>query len=369
MKQKEKYFRILALIFFAGLIIYLFRVGMGGKQRGKDANIHLDLMGKAEKVKTFQPAKEIVKPAGFINTEGIKIEDLIGKKVILVDFWTFSCINCQRTFPYINSWYEKYKDKGLEIIGVHTPEFSFEKEYDNVLSAVDRYNLKYPIVLDNDYATWNAYKNQYWPRKYLIDIDGFIVYDHIGEGGYEETERKIQELLEERMKVLGETGKIDNSLSKPEGVESVDASVVRSPEIYFGASRNSYLGNGAPGVVGPQSLVEPQGVKANILYMVGDWDFDGEFAENKSKGAKIIFRYTAQKVFLVASSENKVNAKILIDGKNVSLNMVGSDVDNSTVIIERDRLYRLIENDSSEEHTLEIIINEPGVKIFTFTFG
>jgi len=369
MKQKEKYFRAAALIFFILLIAYLFKFGGGGKGDAKDANIHIDLMGKAEKAKIYQTAKEIVKPAGYINTEGVKIADLIGKKVIMVDFWTFSCINCQRTLPYINSWYEKYKDKGFEIVGIHTPEFSFEKEYDNVLSAVNQYGVKYPVVLDNDYATWNAYQNRYWPRKYLIDIDGFIVYDHIGEGAYEETERKIQDLLEERMRVLGEAGKIDSSLSRPEGAESVDASLVRSPEIYFGAARNTYLGNGAPNVVGAQSLVEPQGVKANILYMVGDWNFAEEFAENKSKGAKIIFRYTAQKVFLVASSKNKVNAKILIDGKSVETNMAGSDVEASTVTIEKDRLYRLIEGSSSGEHTLEIIIDDPGVRVFTFTFG
>lgn len=145
-----------------------------------------------------KPYIEIVNPAGFVNTEGITLKELVGKKVILVDFMTYSCISCIRSFPYTNEWYEKYKDEGLEIVGIHTPEFAFEKNIENVRSAMEHYDIKYPIVLDNEYATWRAYDNKYWPRKYLIDIHGMIVYDHIGEGAYAETEEKIQELLRER---------------------------------------------------------------------------------------------------------------------------------------------------------------------------
>src|SRR3989344_3502091 len=145
--------------------------------------------------KNYPRARDLVSPEGYINTDNITLAELVGKKVILVDFWTYSCINCQRTQPYLNAWYEKYRAAGLEIIGVHTPEFEFEKNYENVKRAVEKAGIKYPVVQDNDYATWQAYGNRYWPRKYLIDIDGYIVYDHIGEGGYEETERKIQELL------------------------------------------------------------------------------------------------------------------------------------------------------------------------------
>ncbi|MBI4175952.1 MAG: thioredoxin family protein, partial [Candidatus Aenigmarchaeota archaeon] len=129
-------------------------------------------------------APELQGIAGYINTEGIKLADLRGK-VVLIDFWTYTCINCIRTLPYLNAWYDKYHDKGFEIIGVHTPEFSFEKDYNNVKAAVDKYGIRYPVVQDNDYATWRAYKNNYWPRKYLVDAQGNIRYDHIGEGGYE----------------------------------------------------------------------------------------------------------------------------------------------------------------------------------------
>ena len=157
--------------------------------------------------------QEIVGPSGFVNTDGITIRELIGQKIVLVDFMTYSCINCQRTFPYLNAWYGKYKDQGLEIIGIHTPEFAFEKDIDNVREAMKHFGISYPVVLDNDYATWNAYGNRYWPRKYLIDIQGNVVYDHIGEGDYEETEMKIRELLEERAQVLGENISPQNGLA------------------------------------------------------------------------------------------------------------------------------------------------------------
>src|SRR3989344_9344830 len=210
----------------------------------------------APKDQRYQKAREIVSPAGFINTDGTTIQELIGKKVILVDFWTYGCINCQRTLPYLTSWYDKYRESGLEIIGVHTPEFAFEKEIENVQWAVDKYGIKYPVVLDNNYGTWQNYQNRYWPRKYLIDIDGYVVYDHIGEGGYEDTERKIQELLQERMARLNETGSVASGTVTPADVEQV-VSGERSQEIYFGSQRNEYLGNGTSGLAGVQQLVIP----------------------------------------------------------------------------------------------------------------
>src|SRR3989338_6272643 len=151
-----------------------------------------------EKEAKYKKATELVQPDGYLNVENITLKELIGKKVILIDFWTYSCINCIRTFPYLNAWYEKYRDSGFVIIGVHTPKFEFETKYENVEKAVEKYGLKYPVVQDNNYFTWRAYRNNYWPHKYLIDIDGYIVYDHIGEGGYEETEKLIQNLLLER---------------------------------------------------------------------------------------------------------------------------------------------------------------------------
>ncbi len=158
-----------------------------------------------KKRQLYTRAPEIIKPSGYVNTGGkpITIDEFRGKKVVLLDVWTYSCINCQRTIPYLNSWHEKYEKEGLQIIGIHTPEFAYEKDLENVEWAVQQFGIKFPNVLDNEYATWKELGNNYWPRKYLVDVDGFIVYDHIGEGSYEETEAAIQRALMERAVVVG----------------------------------------------------------------------------------------------------------------------------------------------------------------------
>ncbi len=323
-------------------------------------------MTAAEKAKKYPVAKEISTPDGFINTDKISIGDLIGKKVILVDFWTYSCINCQRTTPYLNAWYDKYKDQGLEIIGIHTPEFDFEKNYDNVKKAVEKEGIKFPVVLDNDYSTWMAYGNEYWPRKYLIDIDGYIVYDHIGEGAYDETEQKIQAALAERMAALKENGTVQSGLVSPDHVEIPKA---QSPETYFGASRNN-LGSGTSQAVGEQSFTKPASLVNDTGYLVGDWDIQNEYAQSKSDNASVLFRYTAENVYVVASSDTPVRAKVLIDGQPVG-DRAGADVgSDGSVMISGDQLFELVADPKGVgTHTLELQIEKPGAKVFTFTFG
>jgi thiol-disulfide isomerase/thioredoxin len=150
----------------------------------------------------FERAKEIVAPTGFINTEGVSIMEAAGERVVLLEFWTYSCYNCQNTHPYVNAWHEEYEDDGLLVIGVHKPEFEFEKNPASVREAVRQANIEYPVVLDNNDATWDAYDQRYWPARYLIDADGFIRYKHFGEGAYEETEEKIHELLAEKDRIV-----------------------------------------------------------------------------------------------------------------------------------------------------------------------
>lgn len=328
-------------------------------------------MNREKKARQYPVAKEITTPDGFINTERISVAEFIGKKIVLIDFWTYSCINCQRTIPHLNGWWEAYKDQGLLVIGVHTPEFEFEQKYDNVLAAVRKFGITYPVVLDNDYSTWHAYKNRYWPRKYLIDIDGFIVYDHIGEGGYEETEKKIQELLAERARVLGMNEIVETTITPPPNAPPVEFSQVKSPEVYFGAARNRLLGNGRAGVRGSQTFEAPEEVELNKLYLVGEWELSDEFAENKSANAKIIFRYHAKDVYFVASGKDGVTIEVRRDGAALGYE-AGPDIkknEGATVMIREDRLYHLIEDTGYSEHTLEIIIEEPGGRAFTFTFG
>lgn len=323
----------------------------------------------AEKASQFELAKEITSPDGFINTDGITIKDLVGSRVILVDFWTYSCINCQRTIPYLNRWHELYGDKGLTIIGVHTPEFGFEQEYNNVRAAVEKFGIRYPVVLDNDYSTWHAYRNRYWPHKYLIDIDGFIVYDHVGEGAYEETEAKIQELLAERAMAIGEAPVVVT----PPRPASTELAGQLTPEIYFGAARNSLLGNGRPLQRGQQVFTEPADLTLDYVYLSGQWNITDEYASNRTAPAKILLRYRAQDVHLVASADVPLSVIVRRDGQPLGA-VMGSDVSSqageSTLTISEDRLYTIVSDPAgSGEHTLELIIPASGLRAFTFTFG
>jgi len=200
----------------------------------------------------FIKTPELTGISGYINTANnkpIKLSDYKGK-VILLDFWTYSCINCIRTIPYLSSWYDRYSDQGFIIIGVHSPEFDFEKIPDNVKDAVNKFGIKYPVVLDSDHKTWAAYQNNYWPRHYLIDTQGYIRDDHIGEGGYNETEKTIQTLLAEKATLDNKTsisfnmtkGTIPKSNSTT--LKNIDLTKNTSPEIYLGYSlARSSLGN------------------------------------------------------------------------------------------------------------------------------
>jgi thiol-disulfide isomerase/thioredoxin len=317
-----------------------------------------------EKSSQYEPAKELVGISGYLNSENFTLAEHIGKKVILLDFWTYTCINCQRTLPYLIAWDKKYRDQGLLIVGVHTPEFEFEKKRENVQQAIEEFDIEYPVVQDNDYATWRAYQNQYWPRKYLIDIDGFIRYDHIGEGGYEETEQKIQELLKERAEILDEDMEISTEISSV----AAETSRARSPETYFGAWRNTNLGNGVPGQSGIQNLTLAHRVIPNTLYLSGEWDIQQQFARTTKSDGRIFFQYGAQKVFLVARADRAVKLNILIDGKAPG-NLSGKDVVEGSVTVQEDRLYRLIESDGYNQHVLEIIVEDPSLEAYAFTFG
>ncbi len=358
-EQQRKAFLFATLLIIGGAIFYL------EKQKpfisnSDQGSVTIATTQNAPQ-KNLPRAIELVGGTGFINTLSnvpIHIADLIGKKVILVDFWTYSCINCQRTIPYLNAWYQKYHDQGLEIIGVHTPEFEFEKVYSNVAAAVKKFGIQYPVMLDSNYATWQAYNNQYWPHEFIIDIDGYIADDHIGEGGYAETEQKIKNFLAERMTRLNIAGTISQEISQPAG--AIDASRLRvgSPETYFGSARNQYLGNGNQNQTGSQTLAIPDSFETNTLYLGGDWDFTSEYAENTVANAKIVFRYNAKNVYFVASAPQGVNVQVLRDGKPYK-----------KLLIKEDQLYPMIDEQTAGEHTMEIIIESPGLRAYTFTFG
>jgi len=261
----------------------------------------------------FKLAPELARINGYINTEPVTLADLKGK-VVLVDFWTYSCINCIRTIPYLNAWQEKYADQGLVIVGVHTPEFEFEKDYNNVRAAVDKFGIKYPVVQDNEKGTWQAYENQYWPRKYLIDDEGYIRYDHIGEGAYAETEKVIQSLLTERAAAAGQNVTINGSISRPENAQSVDFYRINTPELYFGYSfARAQLGNPEgfkPGQVVKYTIPEGE-LKPNAIYLEGEWKNHADSMELQSEVGHIVLVYSAKAVNIVAGGSGELHVTSL----------------------------------------------------------
>jgi thiol-disulfide isomerase/thioredoxin len=326
----------------------------------------------ADKAAGDQPAIEIADPTGFINVApGFKLSSIIGQKVILLDFWTYSCINCVRTIPYLNAWYQKYASSGLEIVGIHTPEFDFEKNITNVQNAVAEYGIHYPVILDSNQGTWNAYNNLYWPHEYLIDMAGYIVHDQVGEGSYDETEAEIQKLLAQRAQILGAS-----AAAIPTSTVNITPSnlnEIQSPETYFGAERNALLANGMTLTNGDQALTAPAAstVQPNQLYLGGTWDFEDQYARNLNAGATITYEYDAGNVYMVAAgAATGTTVEVMQDGAPISAADAGSDVHNGTIVISGNRLYNLVKNaDGGGEHTLQLIIETPGLQVYTFTFG
>lgn len=342
-----------------------------GLDLGKDATASIRASFKEKK---YLRAKEFVSPDGFINAEPFPLQDLVGKKVILLDFWTYSCINCQRTFPYLRAWHERYKDEGLVIIGVHSPEFAFEKKYENVLAAVKKWGIPFPIVLDNDHKNLRSYDTVYWPTKYLIDIDGFIVYKHIGEGGYQETEQKIRQLLDERRRALGskELASLGLPGSLKDAVE-VEFLKIGTPEIYLGSSMSrGHFGNleGLPlGKTIAYAL--PHRIKANEVYIEGIWHNDADHLELMGGKGKIVLAYRARAVNIVAGAVGEgARMRIRLDGKPLDARSRGRDV-NADGIAEVGAfdLYNIVASDEYAAHTLEIEVEGAGFSAYAFTFG
>jgi cytochrome c biogenesis protein CcdA/thiol-disulfide isomerase/thioredoxin len=295
------------------------------------------------------------------TSKEVSLENFQGK-VVLIDFWTYTCINCIRTLPYLKTWHEKYTEKGLVIIGVHTPEFEFEKNPDNVEKAIKDFGLAYIVMQDNNYSTWRAYNNRYWPAKYLIDKDGNIRYTHFGEGKYDETEGKIQELLEE----AGSQVK-DMAISNP--TYSVQT---RTPETYLGKARMQ--GFASPERIDLDQTSNysfPDRFRSNNFAYQGKWTISEEYSQPE-KDAKLKFNFEAKEVFLVMRPKDEQNSgrlKIYIDDVLVDLNSSGEDVDDSEITVDSDRLYKLIKLPAGAEHTLTLEFLDSNLELFAFTFG
>ncbi len=302
------------------------------------------------------PAPELVPGGTWHNSPALTLASLRGK-VVLIDFWTYTCINCQRTLPYLKKWHTLYKDKGLVIIGVHAPEFEFEKSEQNVAKAIDDFGLAYPVVQDNDFATWRAYNNRYWPAKYLIDKDGSIRYTHFGEGAYDETERNIQDLLKE----TGMTG-------LPASINNDSYEIFsRTPETYLGYNRIANFASIDEIKFNTQAVYEaPATLPDNTMAFAGAWTVMPEYA-NPAKGASLRYNFEAKEVFLVMRpKQGSAKVKVTVDGK---AQYFGVDVKDGVVTVDSDRLYKLIMLPAAGRHTLKIEFLDGNAELFAFTFG
>lgn len=315
----------------------------------------------------FTKAPELQGISGYINTEPLTMADLQGK-VIVVDFWTYTCINCIRTIPYLNAWYEKYSDDGLVILGVHSPEFEFEKDYKNVKAAVEKFGITYPVVQDNEMSTWKAYKNNYWPHKYIVDHDGYIRFDHIGEGAYEETESVIQELLKERAAASGIAINIEKDMVSPEGAVDVNFSRIQTPELYLGYAYGVELGNKERLVPNEAVIFSlPKDIASNKVYLEGVWKSNRDNMELVSDTGKVVLNYNAKAVNIVATGDSMLTIKL--DNALIDTPDSGKDVSDAKVHVAEERLYGLVFSDVYGKHVIEIGIEGKGFRLYTFTFG
>ncbi len=313
-------------------------------------------------------APELKGAVAWINSKPLTMKELRGK-VVMIDFWTYSCVNCVRTFPHMKEIWAKYKDKGFVLIGVHTPEFDFEKNIDNIRSAAKRHGLAYPIAVDSDHAVWNAYFNHYWPAQYLIDADGNIRYRHFGEGGEAEIESWIVKLLEEAGKKV-KMGKITETAPQIYGN--------MTEETYCGSARSRGIGSGKVCTrEGCDMYIDPgkNSHEEGIIYLQGQWNQLPEFLQyNDLKEGYLLLPYQAREVNLViGNSGKKFDVEVQLDDKPLSKSNAGSDVKfkngKSFITVDRYDMYRLVKTKNIEAHEVKLIVKNKEFQAYAYTFG
>jgi len=368
MKSEIKTALILGIAIAAGVGILGLVFASLDETKSTSTLTEIDSLLKIDK-SGFKVAPDLVGIAHYLNTTPEELTEEIKDKVVLYDIWTYSCINCVRTLPYITAWNDKYADQGLLIVGIHSPEFEFEKDPKNVEMAIGKYGIKYPVVLDNDMKTWKAFENNYWPRKYIADHEGYIRYDHIGEGDYQGTEKIIQQLLEERSTSLG----IEMTSNAPlVDIEEFEHTMFRTPELYFGykfAQNRNQLGSEEGFQPGKTiSYSEPDNIDLHKFYLIGDWKNYDDSMELISETGTIKLLYNAKEVNIV--TENDGELEIFLDGDPLPAEYAGKDITAvNTLQVTEAGLYNIINSESSASHVMEIKVTGEGFQIFTFTFG
>jgi len=307
----------------------------------------------------------------WLNSPPLTLAQLKGK-VVVVDFWTYSCINCLRSIPYVRAWAQKYKDQGLVVVGVHAPEFAFEKDVKNVRKAVADLKIGYPVAVDNNYAIWRAFGNQYWPAHYFIDATGQVRHHHFGEGGYDQSERVIQQLLAEAGKAKVDGGLVAVNATGAQAAS--DGKDVNSPETYVGYDRAENFASTGGAVRDARKIYALGGpLKLNAWGMAGDWTIGKEQAGLNAVGGKIAYRFHARDLHLVlgpAANGAKVRYRVTIDGKPPGADH-GMDTDAAgNGVITGQRLYQLVRQKGAiDDRTFEIQFLDAGAQAYAFTFG
>jgi cytochrome c biogenesis protein CcdA/thiol-disulfide isomerase/thioredoxin len=341
--------------------------GGGGESGGaappkEEAETKLAASEETVPLEEYGPAPEFTETEDWFNTPGdqpLTLKGLRGR-VVLVDFWTYSCINCIRTLPYLEAWDKRYRKDGLTIVGVHTPEFPFEREASNVEEAIRTEGIKYPVAQDNEEGTWNAYGNQYWPAEYFIDAKGNVRYVHFGEGEYGEKEQVIRELLKEAGDSPGKGGADAHGMAAEAGVTT--------PETYLGTKRHERFTNGdfEPGANDFGSIGEAPGESQYTFG--GSWNVSEEDATAEAE-ASLDLNFGARRVYLVLGSPGHPRKmRVMLDGKPISAADAGKDVHGGAVTVTDQRLYNLVELPKVEHHVLELV-PEAGIQGYAFTFG
>lgn len=304
------------------------------------------------------PAPDFVGIDTWLNSPPLTMAQLKGK-VVLIDFWTYSCINCVRTLPYITAWDQRYRDKGLVIIGVHSPEFEFEKNVDNIKAALQQYHIHYPVAVDSNLATWDNFNNQYWPAHYLINKDGQVVYTHFGEGDYDVTEHNIQVLLGLK------------SLQAPVAGQNETMNFNQTPETYLGYARADRFSSDVSLQANQNyNYAFPSFTSLDQWSLAGQWSVDSDKIISAASDAKLRLNFNAQKVFMVlGSQDNKpIQVTVTLNGKPVTT-LAGADAPNGILTVTRHALYELIDQKDVANGLLEITAKQPGLEAYTFTFG
>jgi thiol-disulfide isomerase/thioredoxin len=308
------------------------------------------------------PAPDFVGIDKWLNTDKPATIASLKGKVVLVDFWTYTCINCIRTLPHVTSWYNKYNKYGFVVVGVHTPEFQFEHDTANVENAIKMYNIHYPVAQDNEYATWNNYNNEYWPAEYLIDASGTIRRTEFGEGQYDQMEMAIRSLLSENGKKV--TGPLDSMADQTPQSQM-------SPETYLGSKRMQYYFPSGNLSNGTQTFSLSDDVNQNSFSYGGQWTINNEYAVSGNNAA-LNYNFSASKVFIILRrgfSQNPT-VKVYLDGKSIDPSVAGSDVKNGIITVDSDRLYNVVDlKGKTENHILKLEFQTPGIQAYTFTFG